>query len=62
MFLAVVGVGAWVFRRRFKVSGGETGRDHLDDAGRPVGAVTTLSMRLYVRFFALLSNFLSDQS
>ena len=66
-FLAAVGVGAWIFRRK-KAVGEEIGRDNLQ-----VGDVRCSSdivthehdmqppeMRFYVRFFILLPNLFSD--
>ena len=67
-FLAAVGVGAWIFRRR-KAPGEEIGRDDLQvDDARHSSVISTYEndmpqppeMRFYVRFFTLLPNLFSD--
>lgn len=63
VFLAAVGVGVWAFLGRRKASGGvhPTNTEHSSEVALHENGMQPPEMRLYVRFFVLLSDlFLTD--
>ena len=68
VFLAVVGLGAWIFLRVRKKARRGTDKDHPDGLGGYTGGVFMSEhdmqppkMRLYVSYFPLPSNLLPDR-